>query len=87
MSNNQKNNIDALKILANEIISTCNQIINKNNYLVIKTGKVIQKNNSIYIVEIENTQYEIKSQLNFNINDIVDVLTNKKMTGKKYLLG
>ena len=57
------NNIDSLKMLANEIIAVCIKLIDKKNYLMIKTGRIIEKLGvDSYIVEIDKTQYTIKSQ-------------------------
>ena len=36
---------------------------------------------------IENEDFTIESQLNFSVNSVVNVLTNYKLKGKKFLLG
>lgn len=82
-----ENGFKSLQIFAKELVSCVNTIIDKRNLPVIYQGRIKEvKENNIYVVTIDNIDYEIKSKISFVQNDLVGVLTNYKMTGDKYLL-
>lgn len=81
------NDIEAIQLLVQEILQAIKVLNEKQNSWTIKSGRIISSSNNIYQVEIDQQKYSIKSKLNFNTNEIVGVLTNYNMKGKKYILG
>lgn len=80
-------NLESIQALAKEVAKMINRIIEQKNLVCIKTGLVKSKNGNKYVVSIENEDFTIESQLNFSVNSVVNVLTNYKLKGKKFLLG
>lgn len=80
-------NIIAIEELVQAVINAINNIIDKKNILCIRSGRIKEKTEKGYIVIIEQQEFLIKSQLVFNINDTVDVLTDNKLQNKKFILG
>jgi hypothetical protein len=79
--------LEAIQTMVKEIVNGVMKILDKKNLVCIRTGRITDKNGDVYKVMIDQQMYEIKSQLNFNINDTVGILTNAQLTGIKYLLG
>lgn len=79
--------IEAIKALARETATMVQSLLKKYNLLVIKTGVVKKVDGNKYTVSIEKTEYEITSQLVFSVGDVVSILTDSRMTNKKFLLG
>ena len=79
--------IEAIEELVQEILKAIKVLNEKQNGLCIKLGRIVSGSNGIYQVDINQERYTIKSQLQFNTNDVVGVLTSYNMTGLKYILG
>lgn len=81
------NDIEAIQLLVQEILQAIKILNEKQNNWTIKSGRIVSGSDGIYQVEIDQQKYSIKSKINFNTNEIVGVLTNYNMKGKKYILG